>query len=197
MTFQKGHAGFPKKPTAQTTDLDHIKTMLGTLTNVVSTVVEQNKALAVRLAAVEQGKETFAATVSDNDAADVKSLRKTNPVPDAGELLGAGGAMVGLLGNMPVGSDGNELPEDLLRLRGPRFKSGSRVRLNVKACHDTGGKTWDEIIGSMRRQPELVGDVLRIQRFSTPHQVWKYAVVFKGLTTANGDGFRENELVPA
>ena len=170
--------------------MDQIKAMLGQLTSVVKGVADQGRSLAARLAAIEGSGS--ARVGEDADPNDVRRFRAIAP-----EIIPAGGATTGLRGSIPVSSNGLDVSDEFLRLRTPKYMSGSKVLLNFEAISSDGQKSWGEILTSMRTRPSSVGEVLRIQRFSSTHQQWKYAVRFKGLTTGNGNGFYENELLSA
>ena len=82
------------------------------------------------------------------------------------------------------------------------FRSGSQVRVNPDATvwGTDPPRTWREAIASSKRKglnvEALYGEVYTIMGRSRSGEP-KYKVVIKGFTSANGDGFRESELLPA
>lgn len=75
----------------------------------------------------------------------------------------------------------------------PLYRSGDLVRLNPgKALHGS-----DKLIGEMldERGSNGKGEIVRIQGLTKSYQP-KYSVYVQGLTTRNGDGYLESQLLP-
>jgi hypothetical protein len=100
----------------------------------------------------------------------------------------------GQAGQMFFGTDSHPIPAMLLRRHGPKFKIGQKVQLNPESTiwgHP--GKTWGELC--REEGTKGVGIVKKVIHL-TDEGEWKYQVRVPGLTTKQGSGFMESELIP-
>lgn len=100
----------------------------------------------------------------------------------------------GLAGQMFFGTDSHAIPPNLLRRYGPKFKINQRVQINPDTIvHGHSSTTWGSVLaqeGSKGRG--IVKKVIHL----TDAGEWKYQVRVPGLTTKQGSGFLESELLP-
>lgn len=104
---------------------------------------------------------------------------------------------------IPQGSDSHPLPDHILYGNPSPFEQGQMVRINPDATREGSERTWGEVLADPKNRriqaenPDAIGTVLRVERYSKYTHLWKYKVRIDGMTRPNGDGFTQDELLPA
>jgi hypothetical protein len=163
----------------------------------ISTVLDFLQRLEARLAAVEsQSPITFVPQAVDSVPRD--TLANTYIPPNVTALRATMIRSLNASGQTISRSIGPmENPEMLDKIPAkyhPIYRSGDLVRLNPeKQLHGS-----DKLIGEMLEEKASAGEgeIVRIQGLTKSYQP-KYSVYIRGLTTRNGDGFLESQLLPA
>ncbi len=100
----------------------------------------------------------------------------------------------GAAGQLPVGTNGQRLPNALLNQFVQRFQPGDPVRINPEAERvGAEGVLWGTVLDRAHSDGEgTIRKVLWLSKYGE----WKYKVRVPGLTTRTGDGFYDSELQP-